>query len=34
MLVYHAWDPSMRARTMRIDPLRFTPLGPVCEGPT
>ena len=34
MLVYHAWDPSMRARTMRIDPLRFTPVGPVCEGPT
>ncbi len=34
MLVYHAWDPSMRARTMRIDPLRFTEDGPRCEGPT
>jgi beta-xylosidase len=35
MLVYHAWDASMRARTMRIDPLRFTPAGPRCEeGPT
>jgi len=34
MLVYHAWDASMRARTMRIDPLRFTSEGPRCEGPT
>jgi len=34
MLVYHAWDTSMGARTMRIDPLRFTSDGPRCEGPT
>ncbi len=34
MLVYHAWDADMRARTMRIDPLRFTEDGPRCEGPT
>jgi beta-xylosidase len=34
MLVYHAWDASMHARTMRIDPLRFTKDGPRCEGPT
>ena len=34
MLVYHAWDVAMTARTMRIDPLRFTDEGPRCEGPT
>ncbi len=34
VLVYHAWDAGMRARTMRIDPLRFTDDGPRCEGPT
>lgn len=34
VLVYHAWDPAMRARTMRIDPLHFTAEGPRCLGPT
>jgi GH43 family beta-xylosidase len=34
VLVYHAWDPGMRARTMRLDELRFTDEGPRCLGPT
>lgn len=34
VLVYHAWDADMRARTMRIDPLRFTENGPRCDGPS
>lgn len=32
--VYHAWDPRMTARTMRIDPLVWTPDSPHCDGPT
>jgi GH43 family beta-xylosidase len=33
-LVYHAWDPALSARTMRIDALRWTAAGPRCDGPT
>lgn len=33
-IVYHAWDPAMRARTMRIDPLIWTDQGPKCLGPS
>jgi beta-xylosidase len=33
-IVYHAWDPSMTARRMHIDPLIWTPEGPRCNGPT
>ena len=33
-IVYHAWDPQMRARQMFIDHLTWTPEGPRCEGPT
>lgn len=29
--VYHAWNPSMTARLMWIDPLLWTPQGPVIE---
>jgi beta-xylosidase len=29
--VYHAWDPEMTARRMRIDPLVWTSQGPRCE---
>jgi beta-xylosidase len=31
---YHAWDPSMTARRLCIDPLVFTAGGPRCLGPT
>ena len=34
VLVYHAWDPAGTARRMCIDPLRWTPAGPVLDGPT
>ncbi|MFW5697541.1 MAG: glycoside hydrolase family 43 protein [Fimbriimonadaceae bacterium] len=34
MVVYHAWDPAMTARTMRIDPLVWTDEGPRCHGPS
>ena len=34
VVVYHAWDPAMTARTMRIDPLRWTADGPRCSGPS
>ncbi len=33
-LVYHAWDPAMNARTMRIDPIEWTNDGPRTPGPT
>jgi GH43 family beta-xylosidase len=33
-LVYHAWDAGHTARRMCIDPLRWTPDGPRCAGPT
>lgn len=33
-LVYHAWDAAGSARRMCLDRLRWTPDGPVCEGPT
>ncbi|MBA4137743.1 MAG: glycoside hydrolase [Opitutus sp.] len=34
VLVYHAWDVARTARRMCIDPLRWTPEGPRCAGPT
>jgi arabinan endo-1,5-alpha-L-arabinosidase len=34
VLVYHAWDPEQTARRMCIDPIRWTPDGPVTDGPT
>ena len=33
-MVYHAWDPQLTMRRMCIDPLRWTPTGPRCEGPS
>jgi beta-xylosidase len=33
-VVYHAWDKDRVARRMCIDPLRWTPEGPRCDGPT
>ena len=33
-LVYHAWDPARTGRRMCIDPLVWTPGGPVCDGPS
>ncbi|MEE6274526.1 glycoside hydrolase family 43 protein [Georgenia sp. MJ206] len=33
-LVYHAWDPDGTARRMCLDRIRWTPDGPVCDGPT
>lgn len=33
-IVYHAWDKQMTARRMCIDKLRWTPAGPVVDGPT
>lgn len=33
-IVYHAWDPAMKARTMRIDPLIWEGDSPRCLGPT
>lgn len=33
-IVYHAWDAQRTARRMCIDPLRWTPNGPKCTGPT
>ena len=33
-IVYHAWDPQMKARQMFIDHLVWTSDGPRCEGPT
>ncbi len=34
VIVYHAWDPQLSARRMCIDPLDWTPDGPVVDGPT
>jgi beta-xylosidase len=34
VIVYHAWDPDLRARTMRIDPLVLAPEGPRSPGPS
>ncbi len=34
VLVYHAWDPGLTARRMCVDPLRWSPDGPVVDGPT
>lgn len=34
VIVYHAWDPALRTRTMRIDPLVFGPEGPRSSGPS
>lgn len=33
-IVYHAWDPDMKARRMCIDRLIWTTSGPRCQGPT
>lgn len=33
-VVYHAWDTAHTARRLCIDPLRWTPNGPRCAGPT
>ena len=33
-LVYHAWDLDRTARRMCLDPLDWTPQGPVCRGPS
>jgi GH43 family beta-xylosidase len=33
-IVYHAWDPGMKARKMCIDKMAWTPEGPRCLGPT
>ena len=33
-LVYHAWDVERTGRRMCIDPIRWTPDGPRCDGPT
>jgi arabinan endo-1,5-alpha-L-arabinosidase len=34
MIVYHAWDESLSARQLCIDPLRWTAHGPVTPGPS
>jgi len=34
VMVYHAWDAEGTARRMFVDPLRWTPAGPVLDGPT
>ncbi len=33
-LIYHAWDPAMKARQMCLDKLVWTPEGPRGLGPT
>jgi len=33
-IVYHAWDPARTGRRMCLAPLRWTPDGPRCPGPT
>ena len=33
-VIYHAWDPGMKARRMCIDKLIWTVDGPCCLGPT
>ncbi|MBS1726340.1 MAG: glycoside hydrolase family 43 protein [Armatimonadetes bacterium] len=32
--VYHAWNPDRSARLMRIDPIQWTPDGPIIDGPS
>lgn len=34
IFVYHAWDRQMKVRQMCIDPLQWTPDGPVCTPTT
>jgi beta-xylosidase len=34
VFVYHAWDTGRTARRMCIDPLKWTPGGPRCDGPS
>jgi arabinan endo-1,5-alpha-L-arabinosidase len=34
VLVYHAWDPARTARRMCVDPLVWSPAGPVTDGPS
>ena len=34
VFVYHAWDRGRTQRRMCIDPLRWTPAGPRCAGPS
>jgi beta-xylosidase len=34
VMIYHAWDAEGTARRMFVDPLRWTPAGPVLDGPT
>lgn len=34
VLVYHAWDQAQTGRRMFIDPITWTPEGPVVDGPT
>ena len=34
MIVYHAWDETLSARQLCIDPLRWTAAGPTTPGPT
>lgn len=34
VIVYHAWDPAQTARRMFLDPIRWTPDGPVVDGPS
>ena len=34
VIVYHAWDKDLIKRRMFIDPLRWTPEGPRCDGPS
>jgi arabinan endo-1,5-alpha-L-arabinosidase len=33
-VIYHAWDAARTARRLCIDPLRWTPNGPRCNGPS
>lgn len=33
-IVYHAWDAEQTARQMRIDPIQWADLGPICDGPS
>jgi beta-xylosidase len=33
-MIYHAWDSGRTARRLCIDPLRWTPDGPRCDGPS
>lgn len=34
VLAYHAWDPGRTARRLHLDPVAWTPDGPVVDGPT